>query len=102
MNLGKTIKLVRTRKGMKQKKLAESAGISVSYLSLIEQGRRDPNMRTLEGIANALNVPLSILVFLAADKEELSGIDQELAEKLSYTSLKLIEASTDDGPEIRL
>lgn len=91
MNIGKAIKLCRAHKNITQYQLAELAGISESYLSLIEQGKRDPNLKTVEKISGALKIPFSILVFLAADKDELEGINSNLAEKLSHTALKLME-----------
>ena len=94
MNLGNAIKLCRTQKNMNQAELAKLADISVSYLSLLERGKRDPNFSTVENIAAALNIPFSILMFLAAEKDELSGVNPELAEKLSFTALKLISASS--------
>jgi len=93
MNIGKAIKLCRTQKNMRQVELAKLAGISVSYISLLEQGKRDPNISTVKDIAKALNIPFSILIFLAAEKDDIEGINPELAEKLSYTALKLIQAS---------
>lgn len=93
MNLGNAIKLCRTQKNTSQAELAKLAGISVSYLSLLERNKRDPNLSTIRSIADALGVPFSVLIFLAADKEELSKVNPELAEKLSLTTLKLIEAS---------
>ncbi len=100
MNLGKAIKLCRTQKNMSQTELANQAEISVSYLSLLERGKRDPNLSTVEKISEALKVPVSILVFLAADREEISDISPQLAEKLSYTALKLIEASAHETPDL--
>jgi transcriptional regulator with XRE-family HTH domain len=93
MNVGNAIRLCRTRRGLSQSELANIAGISVSYLSLLERGKRDPTFSTIEGIAKALDVPVSILVFLAANDEEMSGLGSELREKLSYTALRLIEPS---------
>jgi transcriptional regulator with XRE-family HTH domain len=93
MNLGRAIRLCRTQRGLSQSELANIAGISVSYLSLLERGKRDPTFSTIEDIASALNVPVSILVFLAANDEEMSGLSPELREKLSYTALRLIEDS---------
>ena len=90
MNLGNAIKLLRTRQGLKQPQLAEKAGISASYLSLLERGKRDPSFSTVEQIASALGVPVSILVFLAASDNELAGMSPELREKLSYMALRLI------------
>jgi transcriptional regulator with XRE-family HTH domain len=94
MNVGKAIRLCRTQRGLSQSELAKIAGISVSYLSLLERGKRDPTFSTIEGIASALDVPVSILVFLAANDDELSGLGPELREKLSYTALRLMEASS--------
>lgn len=93
MHIGNAIKTIRTRRGLKQSQLAEKADISISYLSLLEREKRDPNFSTVEKIATALDVPISILVFLAADNKELSGLSPELQEKLSYTALRLIDNS---------
>lgn len=90
MNIGSAIKLCRTQKGYTQTQLSEKANISVSYLSLLEKSKRDPNLSTLQDISIALGIPVSILMFLASDKDELNGISGELAEKLSFTVLKLI------------
>lgn len=95
MNLGKAIKLCRTQRDLSQVELASMAGISVSYLSLLERGKRDPTFSTVEEIANALEVPVSILVFLAANDEEVSELGSELREKLSYVALRLIENSNE-------
>jgi len=93
MNLGRAIKLCRTQKNLKQSELADKANISVSYLSLLEQGKRDPSFSSVEKVAEALEVPISILMFLAADKDEISEVSPELAEKLAHTALELIRAN---------
>ena len=53
MNIGRAIKLCRNQKGFTKTKLAENSGLSVSYLTLLEQGKRDPNLSTLEKICLA-------------------------------------------------
>jgi transcriptional regulator with XRE-family HTH domain len=90
-NLGNTIKLCRSRRGLSQGELAREVGLSVSYLSLIEQGKRTPNLEILEAVAKGLKIPLNVLVFLASDKAELAEIDEAIAEKLSLLAWKLIE-----------
>lgn len=89
--IGGTIKLCRNQRGLSQGQLAQRTGLSVPYLSLIEQGKRTPNLEVLETIAKALGIPLNILIFLASDKSELASVDHDLAEKLSLLALKLIE-----------
>lgn len=91
MDLGRAIKLCRTQRDLSQAKLANIAGISISYLSLLERGKRDPTLSTIQAIATALKVPVTILVFLAADNEETLELGTELQEKLSFVALKLLE-----------
>ncbi len=90
MTLGKAIKTCRIQREMNQANLAKIAGISVPYLSLLEKGKRDPSFSTIQKIATALEVPMSLLVFLAAEKDEIIEISPELAEKLSLLALQLI------------
>lgn len=96
MNLGKAIKLCRNQIDLTQSELAEEAKISVSYLSLLEKGKRDPAFSTVEKISRALKVPVSILLFLASEEGELKEITPELSEKLSLTALRLIRESRNE------
>lgn len=72
MNIGNAIKTCRTLKGISQNGLSKSLDISVSYLCLIEKNKRVPGLDVLSDIANALGVPLSVLVVLAAESNDLS------------------------------
>jgi transcriptional regulator with XRE-family HTH domain len=66
--LGGRIGALRRRSGATQEQLAERAEISVSFLSMIEGGRRLPHLSTVERIAAALGVPpFELLRFEAAD-----------------------------------
>lgn len=97
MNIGKAIKLCRIQKNMRQSELAKASNISVAYLSLIEQGKRDPNFSVLQSLSDSLKVPLSILVFLASDSAEMKSLSPELFEKLSATALELVKASANEA-----
>lgn len=91
MNLGKAIQTSRQRRKLSQEALAKLAGCSVSYLSMLENSKRDPTISTVEKIAAALKVPVEILFFLAAEKGELAGINKELAGQLELTALELLD-----------
>ena len=52
--IGKRIQLSRQNKGITQEKLAERAGISVVYLSKIENGRVYPTLETLSNLCTEL------------------------------------------------
>lgn len=91
MNLGRAIALCRKQRDLNQAELAKRAGMSVSYLSLLERNeRRDPTLSTVKSLAEALQVPAGILFFLAAEDTELSGLPTELKEKLSFAALQLL------------
>jgi transcriptional regulator with XRE-family HTH domain len=91
MNLGKSIHTCRVKRGLSQAELARLAGCSVSYLSMLENSKRDPTMSTVQSIATGLGVPIEILFFLSAEKGELAGIDKELAGQLALTALELLD-----------
>jgi transcriptional regulator with XRE-family HTH domain len=93
MNLGNAIRMCRVRRELTQQELAEKAQISASYLSLIEKDKRDVTVATLRRLAEGLTVPVGILFFLAADRRELSGLDDDLIGKLSQTALEFLHES---------
>jgi len=89
--LGRTIEVMRTERGLKRTELAELSGISYSYLSDIEKGRKPPSSTKLREIAEALEVSPSQLLRGAAERieAERSGgggfLDEEFApEWLKY------------------
>ena len=94
MNLGKAISLCRTQRGLTQAELAARAGLSVSYLSLLEQNKRkDPSLSMIQKLAEALRVPSGILFFLAADQTELYGLEADLQQRLAFAALNLLSAA---------
>jgi transcriptional regulator with XRE-family HTH domain len=60
--LGKRIAELRERRGRLQKELAETAGLSVSFLSEVENDRRTPGAEVLLRIADALGASLDYLL----------------------------------------
>ena len=95
MNLGRTIRMCRTQRGLSQAELADRADCSVSYLSVLENNKRDPTLSTLTKISNALQVPIGLLFFLASEKDERQGMDKELAGELARTALELLNEPID-------
>ncbi|MEI8174310.1 MAG: helix-turn-helix domain-containing protein [Deltaproteobacteria bacterium] len=56
------VKLWRMERNLTQQELAGRAGISKSYLSQIETGKRQGTVETLRAIALALDVPPDVLI----------------------------------------
>jgi transcriptional regulator with XRE-family HTH domain len=98
MKLGQAIKLCRQYKHLTQAELAARCSLSESYLSLLETGKRDPAYSTLEEISRGLQVPVSMLVFLAADAAELDVLGRDVKEKMSAALVSLLQASGNDSP----
>jgi transcriptional regulator with XRE-family HTH domain len=71
MNLGNTIKTLRTSKGIKQGTFAQSINLSQTYLSQIENNRKEPTIQVLKEIGYKLDVPLPIIFFLSMDTNDI-------------------------------
>ena len=80
--LGERIRELRLQRPERwtQEDLAERAGISVSFLSMIERGERVAHVETLAALADALGVSLSELF---AGTEDRSGDALEMMRPLS-------------------
>ena len=63
------LRLVRVFHDMNQSTLAERLGISKSYLSELEAGKKQPTLELLQKYASTFNMPLSSLVFFAENLE---------------------------------
>lgn len=58
---GARLREIRSRRGMTQERFAETLGISVDFLSLIERGVNAPSFETIERISKRLRVPVADL-----------------------------------------
>lgn len=74
MHVGKRIKEIREASGVMAKHVARKAGISLWYLSMIENGKRVPSLEKLENIADVLGVEVARF-FLAQDVSETLNKD---------------------------
>ena len=87
MNIGNAIKNLRLQKGFKQNDFAMKCGLSQSYLSSIEKGRKEPTLTILKQIAETLSIPTPVLVFYSLDEEDISTSKRE-AFKMLEPSIK--------------
>lgn len=60
--VGKTIRILRDKRGISQDVLSGLAGIARTHLTMIENGNKQANFETLWKIANALDMRPSELV----------------------------------------
>ena len=93
MNIDQAIRLCRIRRGASQSVIANRANCSVSYLSMLENNKRDPTLSTVTKIAEALHVPVGLLFVLAAEQNELGAIDEHVADQLMQSVLASLGTS---------
>ena len=68
--LGRTIKALRAQRGMDRKEFAELAGLSYSYLSEIENGKKKPAENIQHAIAKSLKYEVADLLRAAVKLDE--------------------------------
>jgi transcriptional regulator with XRE-family HTH domain len=68
---GQRLRGIRLNRRMSQETFAETLGISVDFLSLIERGRNAPSFETLDRIAKRLR--LSVADLFNFDKHEVNS-----------------------------
>lgn len=90
MKIGKALKLCRSARDLSLEVVAERAGISTSYLSRLENDKREPSLALIGKVAEALNIPVPVVVFLAAEPGELKGMDKQTEQRFAYLALGLI------------
>jgi transcriptional regulator with XRE-family HTH domain len=61
MKFGQRLREIRAQRGMTQERFAETLGISVDFLSLIERGVNAPSFGTLEKISKRLRLRVADL-----------------------------------------
>jgi transcriptional regulator with XRE-family HTH domain len=60
--VGRNIRALRLRSGMSQLEVADAAGVSVSYISMLERGLRSAPLPTLASLGRALHIdPVRLL-----------------------------------------
>jgi transcriptional regulator with XRE-family HTH domain len=93
MNLGKSIRMCRKKRGLKQAELAKLANISVSHLCLLEKDKRDPSLSAVSAISDALKIPVSVLVLLASQYGEIKELSENQIEELSRNILGILDSA---------
>ncbi|ELD8124351.1 helix-turn-helix transcriptional regulator, partial [Staphylococcus pseudintermedius] len=87
MNIGDNIKKIRKEKNITQSQLARSLEISQSYLSDLENNRKNLGIKTIEKIAKKLNVSVA---YLTSGNKMLGDLtDDEINEQFSKLRFKL-------------
>ena len=71
--IGQTLKKVRTIYGLKAVVMSSRLGISASYLSEIENDKKQPSLELLQKYADVFEMKLSSLILLSEKEKEDKG-----------------------------
>jgi len=96
MEYGRALKICRAAVELSQQDVAKRAGITKSYLSLVEGGKRSPSLATLEKICKAMRVPPHLVMLLAAGPQDIPGPERE---KLGEVAQSLLQLLTNRSPK---
>lgn len=84
------LRLVRVFHDLNQSALADRLGISKSYLSELESGKKSPTLELLQKYAETFNMPLSSLLFFAENVDKPSRSDKVRA-NIGGKALKMLQ-----------
>lgn len=82
--IGTIIREKRIRKGLSQDELSKRANVSRTFLNMVENGRRQPSMNTLEVLASRLDEDVTKLI----EEAKREGGDSNT--RLAYLIGKLV------------
>jgi transcriptional regulator with XRE-family HTH domain len=89
--IGSVFRRLRRERGITLRELAESAQVSVPYLSEIERGRKEPSSEILASICRAFGLDLADL--LDEVQFELSGARTAVPLRLQTSSIQVAESA---------
>jgi transcriptional regulator with XRE-family HTH domain len=82
MDYSKAVRIARAVSGLQQRELAKKAGLDPSHVSLIEKGSRKPSIGAIGKICRALGIPEPVFTMLAAEAQDLKGMNEKEIEQL--------------------
>jgi transcriptional regulator with XRE-family HTH domain len=85
VKIGNGIKNARKLSGISQRELSNRSRLSITYISEIENGKKDPSIAALRAIASAIKMELPFMVLLSMEETD---IDEE--NRKAFTALKRI------------
>ena len=94
--IGKRVRILRKKNKLTLQELAEKLDITYFHLSRLELGQRRWNLSLLFKVSKIFNVPLSAIIDIEQNSDELFEVDKELSElykelfKLSQEQLKVV------------
>lgn len=91
----KAFRIIRAAFGLRQADLAQRLPVTASQLSLIEAGKRQPSLRVVNALADAVGVPPALVSVLAATESQVDASSAEFSD-LARALLRLLVSARGD------
>jgi transcriptional regulator with XRE-family HTH domain len=92
MNIGHTIRMLRTAKKVSQGKLARKLAVTPGYLSLVEQDKREPSLGFLNRVGEYFELPVGFLLLGGKNGKHTDPEHQRLISEIQHAMLNYIVA----------
>ena len=89
--MGEALRLLRIFNGYKSAELAQKLGISQSYVSEIENSKKQPTMEIFDKYANVFDMKTSTLLLFAESLEKDSTIQKSQKQRVALAGMKLLK-----------
>ena len=83
--LSKALKILRVHTGLKSGEFGEKIGLDQSVMSMVELGKRDPNMDIIAKYAKYFKVESSWIMLFAETLKTKKGLDQAIQDAVMKT-----------------
>lgn len=95
--INEALRLIRVFHDCKVSELAENLGMSASFISEIESGRKKPSLETLQKYASHFDITVSSIMFFSEDldKKDKKNVKSTVREKM-IKFLQMVERVTED------
>lgn len=90
VKFAKILKLVRNGRNISQDELADSLGVTKSYISYIENNKKTPGIKFLQSFSDFFDIPLPLLLWEGFDIQPSAGkADKEIKKRIDDLMLNL-------------
>lgn len=95
--MSETLKLLRIFFGYKSVEMAKRLNISQSFLSEVENGKKNPTLELLNQYGKVLNIKVSTIVLLAESLETDKNSKKDIKHNLAGIGMKVLKILKENG-----
>ena len=100
MNIGKALREIREKKGLRQEDAARLIGMKQGVLSRLERDGVDPKVGTLERVARGYGIPVEVILFMALEEGDIAEDMREFYSAMKIPIQSLLDKTVFDSDKI--